>query len=91
MLVAPVVTVTLTQPVTTYIYFCHVSYVDATFCHPLTHHVVLLAVGLPAPLEELALDLLLAGVALEARLVVHLPERRAPVLLDRLVARPALP
>ena len=55
-----------------------------------THHVVLLAVGLPAPLEELALDLLLAGVALEARLVVHLPERRAPVLLDRLVARAAL-
>ena len=62
---------------------------DANFSHPLTHHVVLLAVGLPAPLEELALDLLLAGVALEARLVVHLPERRATVLLDRLVARAA--
>ena len=55
-----------------------------------THHVVLLAVRFAAPLEELALDLLLARVALEAGLVVDLAEGGAAVLLDRLVTRSAL-
>ena len=55
-----------------------------------THNVVLLAVWFAAPLEELALDLLLARVTLEARLVVHLAEGGAAVLLDRLVAHSTL-
>lgn len=52
---------------------------------------ILGAIRLSVLLKELPRDLLPADVTLEARLVVDLSEGSAAVLLDGLVAGPALP